>query len=132
MVLKIVIYIVVVLGLLVSQYKYGLLDRFDISENIIAIFLLIVYLFMFYLEVRPQIGKGMSYKQVKHSGFVFSFCVGIIWGIIMSLGTGFPKTMSPFIFLLMIGGYIAVGALFGLFGIGFSKFLWKRLSKNGH
>ena len=130
MILRVIIYVLIVLVLGISQYQFGLLDKFGISERIIALLFFVIYLCMLYSQVKSEIAEGGVYKKVRDSGFVFSFCVGIIWGVIMSFSAGFPKTTRPLFFFLMIIGWMAIGGLFGLLGIGLAKALYRRRLRN--
>ena len=81
---------------------------------------------MLFIEIKSNMKMGKSYKEVRQRGFIFSFCIGFIWGIMMSFAATVPKIKNLLDFILLIVGYLIIGSLFGLFGgVGFSKLLWR-------
>jgi len=129
MLFKIILYFIIMIGGIISQYKYGMLDRLGVSGNIFVLLLFAVYILMLCAEVKPKIVSGWSYKEIRRAGFIFSFWIGIIWGIIYSFSHGAPKFKSLPLIIMFLGGYVFAGLIFGVIGWGLASLMWKYVSK---
>jgi len=125
MFVKILVYIIIIIGLVFFNIKYFFIERLGISGVSIALTLFFIYLLMLYWEIKSRIIKAMRYEQIKNRSFWFSFWIGVIWGILISFSAGFHYKISPFILIGMLAGYAFFGFLFGQLGRGLTKFLWK-------
>lgn len=120
---KLITYTIVVACLFIDGQWFGLISRLGLSKGpFLAILLFGVYLFMLFLEVKSQREKKRMPRQVVWTASVFSFWIGVIWGLLMSFSAGFHYK-SPFLFVM--AGYLFVGIVFALIGSGISMLLLK-------
>lgn len=114
MMIKILGYLILV-ALLFYAHSVGFIKQQ--YSDFTPIFLLIVYLVLLFAETKSLLRKQMSIDEIKRSNFIFSFCVGIVWGGLMSFSAGFhymPKNISEIIWFGI--NLAVVGILFGVFG----------------
>lgn len=124
-VVMVIFYIFVVLSLIIGEQYYAILTKAGLSKGpYVAILLFCIYVAMLYFEVRVSKKKNKPYDVVRQKSFIFSFSIGIIWGVMISFAAGFHYQISPLDIVLMLVGYIAVGFLFGLLGRRLSKIVW--------
>jgi hypothetical protein len=114
MFIRLLIFYVIFFGPLIWERNYGLIgirgDFFYISIYTIA------YLILFGLELRSKISKT-NYKGLKRTGFIFSFGVGVCWGILITFIEGNPKIYGVTDALTFIFGCAVFGLLAGGLGI---------------
>ena len=69
----------------------------------------------------------MGYKELRRAGFIFSFWVGFIWGILISFYRGFPKFNTLRLIILNLLGYGFAGVVIGFVGMGIAMFFLRYL-----
>lgn len=114
MIIKILCYIGLV-ALLIYVHSTGLVKQQ--YSYFTPIFLLLVYFVLLFVEAKSLLGKKIGLDEIKRRNFIFSFCVGIVWGGIMSFSAGIhymPQNMAEIIWLII--NFVAVGLLFGVVG----------------
>ena len=127
MILNFTIYAIVVILLFVDRQTIKLTEIIGISNgSYYAIFLFVLYLFLLYIDLKPKIKQAANLKLLKRRTLIFSFWVGIIWGVLISLSGGFHYKIDPSVMVFMLLGYTFVGVIFGLFGYLFLRFLTNR------
>ncbi|MGV1099029.1 hypothetical protein ACUUL3_06405 [Thiovibrio sp. JS02] len=103
MAIKIILYILIILFIGVLEHLLR------ISHEIFRLFsplvLIGVYFVMLKAEVKKMLAIGYSYDKITKNGFVFSFCIGILWAFLMSFAAGFhyapPKDVLGFLWMLL-------------------------------
>ena len=97
MILNFTIYAIVVILLFVDRQTIKLTEIIGISNgSYYAIFLFVLYLFLLYIDLKPKIKQAANLKLLKRRTLIFSFWVGIIWGVLISLSGGFHYKIDPF------------------------------------
>jgi hypothetical protein len=89
MIARIAIYIFLVFSLIILERRYRILSQIGVDGNYFFLFLIFTYLLLLFLEIKSKVSKGLTYKQAKTAGFIFSFWIGVIWGILISFYRGF-------------------------------------------
>ena len=88
MFIRLVIFYIIFFGPLIWERNYGIIgirgDLFYIPIWTIA------YLILFGLELKSKKSKT-NYKGLKRTGFIFSFWVGVCWGIFLTCMKSYPK-----------------------------------------
>jgi len=118
MALKIILYILIIFGTLFLERKYGVLQRIVFPDLFFTLIILCPYLVLLFLEIKGKAAKNFRYKELKKSGFIFSFWVGFIWGVLISFYRGFPKFNTLGVIILNLLGYGLTGAVIGFVGMG--------------
>jgi hypothetical protein len=118
MTLKIILYILIIFGTLFLERYYGLLQRIIFPDLLFVLIILCPYLLLLFFEIRGNAAKNIGYKELKKSGFIFSFWVGFSWGVLISFSRGFPKFNTLGVIILNLLGYGLTGAVIGFVGMG--------------
>lgn len=121
----VILYVFIVLSLIMIEQYYSILTKSGLSTGpYVAILLFCIYVVMLFFEVRVRKRKNTPYDVTLRKSFIFSFSIGVIWGVMMSFAAGFHYRFSPLDVVLMLVGYIAIGFLFGFLGRKISDIVW--------
>jgi hypothetical protein len=115
MLIKIVIYFIIIFGTLFLERQYQIVQTTVRPDLFYVPIYIIAYLLLLGLELRSKISKK-GYKSLKRTGFVFSFWVGVSWGVFITCMKGYPNfslTTNTFSYAL---GVAIIGLLVG--GLG--------------
>jgi hypothetical protein len=133
MLLKVVIYIFIVFALIIDRQTIRLTERVGLHKgSYYAIFLFIVYLFLLYMELKIKINQAVSPNLLEKKTFIFSFSIGIIWGVLISFSGGFHYKVGVSEILFILLGYVFLGIIFAIIGNFFLKFLWNKYKMSSH
>jgi len=124
MFIKVISYYLIAALSLLAQLQYSLLTKIGISERLSAILFFGIYLAMLFFDIKSSINKSYEYKQVKKRAFIFSFCLGLFWGIALPVGEGFTLIKSLENIALFIFGLAVFAAIWGLIGIFISNIIY--------
>lgn len=131
MIVKIFLYILIFSLVGIEEYYWGIFQ--DISMLFIPVILFVIYFSMLYLEIKKISTTDKPYRFATKTGFLFSFCIGIIWACIMSFSAGFhyplPKTIIEISWMIFNWGVI--GLIFGFMGKKLSGFFYNHQRKLG-
>ncbi len=122
---KLLIYIFIILFLIFLERGYNLLSTLGMGGNVFFISLFLIYGLFLYLEVKTKVKGAYAYKQVARAGFIFSFWIGVVWGIIFSFSHGGPRFNTLPLVMVSLTGYAFAGGVFGLIGWGLAGLMWK-------
>lgn len=90
MLFKLILYYLLIFGSLFLERKYGVIQSAIRPDLFYGPIYIIGYLILFGLELKSKISKT-NYKGLKRTGFIFSFGVGVCWGIFLTCMKGYPK-----------------------------------------
>ena len=113
---KLLIYYILIFGTLFMERKYLIIQTAIRPDLFYVPIFIIAYLILFGLELRSKKSKT-NYKGLKRTGFIFSFGVGVCWGILITFIEGNPKFYGVTDALTFIFGCAVFGLLGGGLGI---------------
>lgn len=127
MIIKVLLYILIISIIGIEEYYWGVFH--DIATYFFPVLLLVIYFVILNLEIRGQYATGQSYSTATNAGFIFSFCIGIIWGCLMSFAAGFhysfPKSIIELLWALF--NWVVIGFIFGFAGKKISGIFYNRV-----
>jgi hypothetical protein len=125
-VMSVIAYVLLVIGLAVCEKYLGILTKAGLLRGpYIVMGLFCVYLVMLYLEVNRTNKAKESYDKARRRNSIFSFSIGVIWGVIMSFAGGYHYSLGPVEILLILMECLGIGGLFYLLGRVLTRLLWK-------
>jgi hypothetical protein len=116
MFIRLLIYFVLIFGTLFLEREYRLIQTAIRPDLFYIPIYAIAYLILFGLELRSKKSKT-NYKGLKRTGFIFSFWVGVCWGIFITFMKGYPKVYGVADALTFALGCAIFGVLAGGIGI---------------
>ena len=106
--LRMSLFVLVVVALKVGQQRFGILSRYQISGNVIVLFLISLYLFLLVSEVASRTKSPLDMRKVRTGAFLLSFPVGGVFGV-MAAYMGHAVTTDA-----LILNFVEYGAILGV------------------
>jgi quinol-cytochrome oxidoreductase complex cytochrome b subunit len=129
MILKIFLYSAIIFAVLITEYSYNWFNPTTVNTLLVLLCFFIIYVFLLYIEIIFRKNKRENFESVRKKVFVFSFWIGVVWGIMLSFLDGIPRIYNLLTFILLITNYVMMGLIFGLIGRVLLGKLWNRISR---
>lgn len=125
MLLRLVAYICLIGLLFVIEYLFSFSSHLELGGLLEGVILFFTFLVFLYIEANESIKKSKKYEYARRRCLIFSFTIGVIWGILMSFAEGRHPYINFKLICVIILNYIFFGSIFSLIGLLYIKLLWK-------
>jgi hypothetical protein len=123
MLVKIVIFGAFLLGTVLFQREFLLPKKIVIPVLFDCVWLFGGYLILLYLEIRSKVAKAPKWKNLRWTGFHFTFWAGFFWGAYFSSPAMHSWFSAPLRFIGYLVGWVVSGIVFGLLGMAITQFM---------